>query len=662
VRIGIDTGGTFTDFILVQDGRARVHKEPSTPTNPAEAVVRGLRLLVPGIHPDIIHGSTVATNALLERTGARTALVTTAGFEDLLVIGRQARRDIYDLEVDREPPLVPSDMCLGAEERLGHDGKVVTPLAQEQVAGIARKLQAMAPEAVAICLLHSYSNPEHEERIEAALRAENPAWYLSRSSEVLPEFREYERCSTTAINAYVGPLMAHYLDDLARRCEPRSLHVLQSNGGTLDLRTARRQPVHTILSGPAGGVVGARERARRADCEQIITFDMGGTSTDVSLCPGELSRTSESRIGDLPIGVPVLDIHTVGAGGGSIAWRDDGGALRVGPQSAGSVPGPACYGRGGSSLTVTDANLILGRLSAKHFLGGQALLQIDAAREAAAPLADALAMSVEELADGVIDVANATMEAAIRVISVQRGHDPRDFTLVCFGGAGGMHAAAIADALAIARILVPPFPGILSAYGMLLADAVCDYSQTYLRDTEDTTVELLERAFMELEQRAREDELLGSQSDQVVMARALDVRYRGQGYEITIPFDAAFVERFHATHERRYGYCDRERPTQIVTVRLQARAPAPRSQLQSSADRERRRAAVAGANAHEIRFADTSRPALLLHRDRLVPGDRFAGPALIVEYSATTVVPPGWECGVDDAGNLLLTRDRSDDD
>ena len=500
--VGIDTGGTFTDFVVLAGDEIRVHKEPSTPTNPTEAILAGLEHLGSEIG-EVVHGSTVATNALLERRGARTALATTAGFEDVLEIGRQTRPAIYDLSVTRPAPLVERQARFGVRERLGTKGEVVVPLEAGDAAEVASAIAAGGFESVAICLLHSYANPEHERLVVAALE-EVFDGFLTASHQVLPEFREYERTSTTVANAYVGPIMQRYLGELADRLPGPRIRIMQSNGGSISLQAARRSAVQTILSGPAGGVVGGVEVGRLAGYPDVITFDMGGTSTDVSLCQGEPARTSESSVGGLPIRLPVIDIHTVGAGGGSIAYRDPGGALRVGPRSAGAVPGPICYGRGDTDVTVTDANLFLGRLSPTHFLGGGSMLDMAPVEGAILGLATAMGMSSVELAEGIVSVANMTMAGAIRVISVERGFDPRDFSLVSFGGAGSMHAAALARDLGIPRVIIPAAAGILSALGMLLADIVRDYSQTLMVATDVADGGTLDAAFASLEARALE--------------------------------------------------------------------------------------------------------------------------------------------------------------
>ena len=660
VLVGIDTGGTFTDVVVVQGNALTVHKEPSTPDNPAEAVLEGLRSVFEDAPDRLVHGSTVATNALLERRGADTALVTTKGFEDVLEIGRQTRRVIYDIDVTKAAPLVVPDRRLGVAERVGPSGAVRDALTEGEIDALCAKVLALDVDGVAICLLHSYANPEHEQRIAARLRDVFDG-FVTTSYEVLPEFREYERTSTTVVNAYVGPVMANYLGHLERALPADSMRIMQSNGGVISIQAAQKHAVQTILSGPAGGAVGGFEIGRRAGYDHAITFDMGGTSTDVSLCPGELSRTPEASIGDLPIRVPVIDIHTVGAGGGSIAYRDPGGSLRVGPRSAGAKPGPICYGGGGTEITVTDANLFLGRLAPGHFLGGASTLLIEPVREAMASFAKEIGLSAAEVANGVLRVANATMERAIRVISLERGFDPRDFALVCFGGAGGMHAADLARSLAIPRVIVPKAAGILSALGMLLADVVRDYSLTVLRPTDEIADGALASAFATLEARADED-LAGEGFDKadVVLERTVDMRYVGQGFELAICAEGEFVSAFHRAHEQRYGYADAARATEVVNVRIRATGRTEKPDLSTTPatrDSSDVRDAILGEQAMIVESTQQTVP--LYGRERLHDQHRFDGPALVVEYSTTTVVPSDYSCHVDAAGNLILERGES---
>jgi len=652
--VGVDTGGTFTDLVLVDGDEIRIHKLSSTPDDPARAVLDGLReLLGDDAEARIIHGSTVATNALLERKGAVVALVTTAGFEDVIEIGRQARAEIYDLAVTKPEPLVPPERRFGVTERLDERGRVVAELEPGEIDDAVADVLAASPDAVAICLLHSYANPSHERALAGAF-ADRPV-FVSASCDVLPEFREYERTSTTTVNAYVGPVMSRYLGRLGERLGSDRVRIMASNGGVVSLEAASRLAVQTILSGPAGGAVGGFEVGRRAGFDRAITFDMGGTSTDVSLCAGDLTRTSEAEIGGLPIRVPVIDIHTVGAGGGSIAYRDPGGSLRVGPESAGADPGPICYGLGGGRLTVTDANLFLGRLSAEHFLGGTRTLTTDGLEEAVSALAGELGLAPLELAEGVVRVANATMERAIRVISLERGFDPRDFTLVCFGGAGGLHAVDLARALGIPRVLVPAGAGTLSALGMLLADPVRDFSRTIMRPVDELGAEALERELAALEDLGRRElEAEGLPAGSLRFERLADLRYAGQGFELSVPVDEDPAAAFHARHEHRYGYADPDRAVEVVTVRVRAIAAMEKPTL-AALELEDEDATDAILDERPVAFAGEAKAAKLVDRDRLRPGNRFDGPAVVVEYSTTTFVPPGASCAVDGWGNLVLS-------
>jgi N-methylhydantoinase A len=658
-RIGIDTGGTFTDFIVLDGKRVRTLKLLSTPANPATAIFQGLHELLDSRDCDIRHGSTVATNALLERKGAVTALITTAGFEDVLEIGRQNRPKIYSLFPSRPDPLVPARLRLGVAERVLYDGDVLVPLKSSALDSIVEKLRRSRVQSVAVCLLFSYANPSHEKQIGRKLR--NLKIPLSLSHVILPEYREYERTSTTVVNAYLAPVMGRYLGDLEEGLRAKrgrahaSLRIMQSNGGTVSARAAIREPVRTILSGPAGGVVGAWEVARQSGFPNILSFDMGGTSTDVSLCEGEIRITSESVIANCPIGVPVIDIHTVGAGGGSIARVDEGGALRVGPESAGADPGPICYGRG-TRVTVTDANLFLGKLDTEYPLGGRLRLDgggLDAAFRALAR--EMGGVSPPAAAQGVIDVANANMEAALRVISVERGYDPRDFTLVTFGGAGGLHAVQLAANLSIPRILIPENPGLLSALGVLLSDSVQDFSRTVMLPTQDAGTAALETRFRELEKRALASmKAEGFSADRIRLERWIDMRYRGQSYELSFPFSRHFAAAFHRRHERRYGYSDPKRESEVVTLRVRVRglSEKPRVPKDRLGPPDPKRALI---KDKQVRFEGRICRACVYERSMLRAGNRIAGPALIFEYSATTSVPPGYVCEVDAYRNLLIT-------
>lgn len=667
MRIAIDTGGTFTDCVFQRGPRLEILKVFSTPANPARAIARALEAICPvpeGV--ELLHGTTVGTNALLERRGGRITLVTTAGFEDVLVIGRQARPRLYGFFVTRPPPLVPAARRLGVRERVGPHGQVLLPLTEAEVERLRQRVERTRPTAVAVCLLFSFAHPAHERRLRRALhRLRVP---VSVSHEILPEFREYERTVTVTANAYLAPLMGRYLAEveevvrLPRRRRTGRVQVMQSSGGTVSARVAAAQPVRTLLSGPAGGVVGARAVARLAGFDQVISFDMGGTSTDVALLTGELATTNEGSVAGVPIAVPMLDIHTVGAGGGSLAWFDRGGALRVGPQSAGADPGPICYGKG-RQPTVTDAHLVLGRLDPERFLGGGWRLDQRRARHYMQRfLASGRGLkSVEELAAGILAVANAVMERAIRVISIERGHDPREFTLVAFGGAGGLHACALAEALAIPRVLVPKFPGALSALGILCSDVVRDYSRTVLLPASgaegQATRARLEREFRALERGARTElKREGFPPPAQRLLRQLDLRYRGQAYELTLPYRRDFGRDFHRAHQRRYGYADPARAVEVVNVRLRAVGVTRKPVQRRGPSAGPRSPAPAWLKKTPVYFNGRLLQTDFYVRERLRPGNRIVGPAVIAEYSATTLLPSGWQLRVDAGENLLLDR------
>lgn len=665
--LGVDVGGTFTDFLLwEQDGdrvQITVHKRPSTPHDPAEAVLAGFDEM--GKWPQtLVHGSTVATNAVLERKGAITALITSQGFRDALVIGRQTRPKLYDLMPKRPPPLVPDDLRFEVPERLDHQGKVLVPLDEAAVESVLDRLTALGVESIAVCFLFSFLDPAHERRVAEAARRRS--FLVSASSEVLPEYREYERMSTTVLNAYVAPVMGRYLRRLADGLRERGvehLRIMQSDGGSGVVEAVTRLAVFTLLSGPAGGVAGAFTVARLAGFDHIITLDMGGTSTDVSLCPGRILNRTDATIGDYPVRVPVVDVHTVGAGGGSIARLDAGGALRVGPESAGADPGPACYGRGGQP-TVTDAQLVLGRLLPDHFLGGRMRLWEERAEAALATLAGPFGGNMIQAAEAVLRVANSNMERAIRVISVERGYDPRLFTLVAFGGAGPLHACDLAEALRIPRVLIPAFPGVLSAFGMVAADVTKNYSQAVMaplttKGAGDDVAARLERIFAALTERARSEMVAeGIAPDTLQYQRGLDLRYSGQSYEITLPVEQldpdVILPLFHRAHEERYSHSDPDRPVEVVSARLKAVAPAPPIEpplLEAgTADAS---GALLGERA--VWFGGVQK-AKVYDRARLRAGNEVRGPAVIVQLDATTAVPPGWGGRVDRWGNLLLER------
>ena len=649
MRIGIDTGGTFTDFVVLRNGRVEVFKKFSTPREPEAAILEGLTGLQPS---EVIHGSTVATNALLERKGARVALLTTEGFEDVLAIGRQTRRELYNIFVKRPDPLVPGDLRFGVPERTLYDGSIERKLDVKHLDALVDALRRERVEAVAVCLLFSFANTQHEDALAVALATLGIP--VSLSSRVLAEYREYERTSTTVINAYLAPLMGNYLNRLGGHLGTTRLRVMQSNGGAVRAQTAADLPVHTIVSGPAGGVVGAFHVASACGYENIITFDMGGTSTDVALCEGGIRVTHEAEIDGLPVGIPIIDIHTVGAGGGSIAHVDAGGALRVGPASAGANPGPMCYGKGGEQFTVTDANVLLGRLPARFFLGGTVPLEVDRIVPAANRMPWTRRWrSLHEIAQGVVDVVNNNMEQAIRLISTERGYDPRDFALVCFGGAGGLHAADLARALGIPEVVVPPHPGALSALGLLLSDVRKDYSKSMLVSA-DGVGPTIRRELEQLHRLGRQDlKDEGFEGKAVRFTDSVDLRYRGQSYELTVPFTRGFVAAFHKLHDRRYGHSDSSRPVEVVNVRSTFVGVAPKIRFTKMSKTRTKARPIDRTSAW---FAGKAQKTTQYDRSDLKYGHVIEGPAIIGEYSATTLVPPDYVCVVDAWANLVLRR------
>ena len=657
--LGVDIGGTFTDFALIDQGEVRVFKLSSTPDDPTRAFLAGLQELRASPDTDISHGSTVATNALLEHKGARTALLVTEGFEDMLEIGRQNRPALYDFGVERPPHLVPPELRIGVRERLDSEGRVVIPLAAEDAAHIAQRVQDSGADAVAVSLLFSFRNPEHERLLREALDGQGIDAFISVSSDLLPEYREYERTSTVVVNAYVGPPMARYLQHLSNAVG-RRLRIMHSGGGSLSPEKASQEPVRTLLSGPAGGVVGAFYLASQAGFPQVITLDMGGTSTDVSLCPGLVQETTSAQIGGYPTRMPTIDIHTVGAGGGSIARVDPGGALLVGPQSAGAEPGPACYGRG-ERVTVTDANLVLARLDTGRFLDGRMTLDAERSRFYLEMLASELGQDVITTAEGVLRVANATMERALRTISLERGFDPRPFTLVAFGGAGPMHACSLAEGLGIQRVLVPPHPGVLSALGAALADVVKDYSRTLLLRESDVDANALRNAFKPMEEQAREDLAReGFEGNRMQLQRFLDLRYVGQSYELTVPCPPlgarvaqSAARRFHRAHRRRYGHSDASQPTEVVAARLKAIGPVEKPAIEPESEGAKDPGAAL-LGERPVVFDGKPLPTQCYDRSLLRAGHTFAGPGLVLQMDSTTVIPPGWTARVDGYRNLIV--------
>jgi len=655
LRIAIDTGGTFTDCVCLADGKLRVKKIFSTPADPSSAVLDGVRQLGDAANVEVRHGTTVGTNTMLERTGARVAFVTTTGFEDTIAIGRQARARLYDWFAPAPECLVAKDLRFGVAERVSAEGKILREPTDDELATLVEAVKGSGAEAVAISLLFSFANPKTERRVEAALRELGIS--VSASHRILPEFREYERASTTVVNAYLAPRMQIHLLALEERIAGKHrggrVDVMQSSGGIIAARAAAEEPVRTVLSGPAGGVVGACRMAQWAGFDKIIGFDMGGTSTDVFVANtatgAELTR--ESVVAGVPIGVPMLDIHTAGAGGGSIARFDAGGMLRVGPDSAGADPGPICFGRG-ERATVTDANFVLGRLDAESFLGGGVRLDggrtLRMMREQMGGIE-----TVEEFAAGIVRVVETQMEKAIRVISVERGHDPRDFTLVAFGGGGPLHACSLARALRIPRVLVPALPGALSAVGILLADTVRDFSRTVMMPGE--AMESVCEIFGELEKQGAAEFAAVGLTGRV--ERSLDLRYRRQGYELNVAYDprepGQSTAAFHELHRQRYGFADAERPVEIVNLRLRMIAASepyePERQTVVAGD-----GSAACSAQRKVWFEGGWKPTRFYKRELLRPGDAISGPAMISEYTAATLVLPGCAARVDGLGNLVI--------
>ncbi|HKO35400.1 MAG TPA: hydantoinase/oxoprolinase family protein [Pyrinomonadaceae bacterium] len=670
-RVGVDTGGTFTDFVYAAGGEVHVFKVASTPNDPSRAITEGLRRIIEKhdtrvARIEVVHGTTVGTNALLQRRGARVALVTTSGFEDVIEIGRQARPELYNLNASKPAPLVAGDLRYSVSERVGASGEVIERLTDDEMAGLLRRVRKGKPESIAISLLFSFAHTEHERRILKTLSELKVP--LSVSHQILPEYREYERTSTVCVNAYLQPLMGRYLSKVGTHASGMQhaggvhakLRVMQSSGGSISAEAAANEPVRTVLSGPAGGVVGALRVTQAAKIEKIITFDMGGTSTDVALCDRNGMRlTNEAIVAGVPVAVPMMDIHTVGAGGGSIARVDEGGSLRVGPESAGADPGPACYGR--SLLpTVTDAHVVLGHFPNASLLGGEFKLDDKRARKALENLATDLStaaqrkVSANDAAQGVLDVVNTNMERALRHISVERGHDPRSFTLVPFGGAGGLHAVELARALQIPRVLLPFAPGALSAIGVLAADVVKEQSRTVMWEAGPDISKKLDRVFRELEAEARtvlkrEDYPESKQRHE----RWLAARYKGQSFELQIKqTSGSTVAAFHRAHRARYGYAQEKNVVEIVSARVRSigvveKFKPPRAHV----------AANVVAKPHDLvetYFGRRKVRAALYERERLSAGARLRVPCIVSEYSATTLVPEGCRAGIDAGGNVIV--------
>jgi len=677
-RVGVDSGGTFTDVCLFDDatGAIAVWKVPSTPDDPSRGIAAGVAEGISrvGASPAAIgyfgHGTTVATNALIQHRGVRTGLITTQGFRDLLEIGRQKRPDLYDIQVDKPPVLVPRDLRLEVPERIHHDGRVETPLDEAAFRDAVRRLRDAEVQAVAVCFLYSFVDPAHEEAAARIIAEEFPAAFTCVSHAVAPEFREYERLSTTVVNACLGPVMRSYIGRLGQRLRDMGVaatpHLTQSNGGVISFDQAARLPVRTVLSGPSTGVVGAQAVGRLAGFSDLITFDMGGTSTDVALlADGQCRLASEAVVHGYPIKAPMLDIHTVGAGGGSIAFIDSGGLLKTGPRSAGAEPGPVCYGRGAVEPTVTDANVVLGTLNPEYLLGGRMAVRRDLAEQALGRLGAPLGLDTVAAAQGIISVVTANMARAIRVISVQRGHDPRDYTLVAFGGAGPLHAARLAKELEIGRILVPRNPGILCAMGLLLTDLRADFAMTRLLTLSATALPDVVEAFGALS--AQADAWFAAERiapDARRLTRTVDMRYAGQNYELPIALPDgpiarttldALAVRFEAAHRQAYGFVAEDDPVQMVTFRIEAIGVVRKATFTPEPD------VGPDASAAVVARRDVWLPeaggfvaCAVYDRQKLHAGNRIAGPAIVEQMDATTLVLPGMVARVEPYLNLVM--------
>jgi N-methylhydantoinase A len=660
MEVGVEIGGTFTDLVLSDGaGVLRAVKVPSTPSAPAGGALTAMLTASEeiGSMATIVHGSTIATNGVLERRGAPLGLLTTKGFRDVVALQRQDRTDVYSLKYRKPKPLVGLEFVHEIDERVRATGEVVRPLDADNVRRALRTLQGQEVTAVAVCLLHAYEHPAHELAVREIAEREFPELAITLSHEIAPEYREYERTSTTVLSSYVQPIIDGYLGEFERSLAEHgfggALHIMQSNGGALPASLIRRHAVRTLLSGPAGGVTAARAVAGRLGLKNIVTFDMGGTSTDVALIEnGDARLAVEAHIDNLPIRVPMLDIVTVGAGGGSIARVDAGGMLRVGPESAGAEPGPACYGRGGSDATVTDANLVLGRIRADAFLGGRMQLDVDAAFTACEAAGSALGLDTEAAARAIVDVANASMLGALRSVSTERGVDPRESWLLCYGGAGGQHAVTLAEDLGVLGVILPRFPGLFSAYGLLIADIQRDWTASFLRPLAQENAHDLLAVIEELKTRAREEFVQAGQSvDRLEFTILLDLRYPGQGFELDMAVDEkrledidAIIGQFHQVHRARYGHAaDHERPD-VVTVRVRAILPRMQHEKMQTPEPARQKGNVMERGS-------------IVHRDDLAQSDRVRGSALIEEETTTLVVPVGWIAYMDELENIRIVRE-----
>ncbi|MCH2158087.1 MAG: hydantoinase/oxoprolinase family protein [Oleiphilaceae bacterium] len=642
-HLGVDAGGTFTDFVLIESDQMQTHKVLSTPSNPAKAIIQGILEL--GLEDDllsgslnIIHGSTVATNAALEGKGARTAYIANKGFKDVLSIGRQNRKELYNLKPVKTDPPVPPELCFEVDCRRDAQGNIITPLSDEAISQLVEDVKESGAEAIAINLLFSFLNSEEEQRIESAL---NKDFFVSRSSFVLPVYKEYERGIATWLNASLGPKVNNYLSMLQDKLKNNHVQIMQSSGGLLTLDEAKKRAVNLLLSGPAGGLSAVRLLGKSLNQTKILSFDMGGTSTDVSLMDGDFLLSSENSIADWPVAIPMLDMDTIGAGGGSIAWIDEAGMLHVGPESAGSNPGPACYGQDGDRATVTDANLILGHIPRSAKLGGSLSLDFDKAIQAIEKLAQQLSLSIEETAQGIVQLAEQQMSAALHNISVKQGHSPKDFSLCCFGGAGGMHVCSLAEKLNIKRAIIPRNSGVLSAFGMLTAAPMRNATHSYIHPYQDVSKETLADLFDKMKAEIAEDSPELAQTGKI--KQHLDLRYLGQSYTIEVPYSERSVEEFEAAHEQRFGH-RLNKKIELVNLKLSIEGVPAINSLSKPMHTSSSSTSLLN---NEI---------AVIERDHIQLGDIVTGPAIITEKISTTWIPKAWQCELDRFGNLLLSR------
>jgi len=671
--LGIDTGGTFTDFVLLHENTLKIHKCLSIPDAPEQAILQGIKFLgLDSLAAEapfyIVHGSTVATNAILEGKGVAVVFVTNRGFADMLSIGRQTRRELYNLQPQPQPAPVAKSFCLETGGRVNADGSVVEPLNEIDIQTLLTQIESLqqagdgswaSAKAIAINLLFSYIDSHFEIELEKHISQRFPELFISRSSDVLPEYKEYERGMTTWLNSYVGPLVERYIQKLCSGVAGASVSVMQSSGGTIAAEQAGKQAVQMVLSGPAGGLAAAKYIGQLCGQTRLLTFDMGGTSTDVAMIDGELELTNEGMIGPYPVAIPMVDMHTIGAGGGSIASIDAGGLLKVGPESAGADPGPACYGRGGLHATVTDANLLLGRLREDAFLGGGMALDRQAASEAIQKIAGPIELSIEQAALGIINLANEHMVQALRMMSIQRGIDPRQLSLVSFGGAGGLHVCALAEALDMQHAIVPVHGGVLSALGMLVAPKSRRLSQTIARALNACDEQELRQHFTRLEDAGRAALIAeGAAATEIEIEYSVDLRYQGQAYYINVPWQTsgqasepasiASEQAFHKLHQQRYGHA-LEVELELVNIRVAVICSSEKITLTPASVNKQ-------GLSQEVRLAGIDRPVDVIERESMVVGEEITGPVLITEMVATTFVDTGWYLKMDETGNILLTR------